>query len=98
MQQKNVKHALDCFNLFSTWSGLNINKNKTYVIIFGQDIPEPPFIKELGLKFCSKFSLLGITYDSTLSFMMTNFDDMLWKLEIVVNDWQHKYLKSLKKI
>ena len=26
--KNNVKYALDCFNIFSTWSGLNINKKK----------------------------------------------------------------------
>ena len=30
--------------------------------------------------------------------MMTNFDEGLWKLEIVVNDWWHKYSTIFGKI
>ena len=42
--KNNIKHALDCFTLFSKWLGQNINKGKTYVTIFGQNTPEPSFI------------------------------------------------------
>ena len=73
-------------------------KNKTYINIFGKDIPELPFVKELGLNFYTKFTLLGITCDSTLSFMLFNFDEGLRKLEIVANDWWHKYLTICGKI
>ena len=86
-----MKQALDCFSLFSDYSGLKINKNKIYINIFGKDAPEPPFVKELGLNYCKQFSVLRITYDSTLSFMMSNFDEGLRKLEIVANDWRHEY-------
>ena len=34
--KKNIKRALDCFDIFSEWSGLNINKNKTYVQFLGK--------------------------------------------------------------
>ena len=97
----NLKYALDCFDLFSTWSGLNINKKKTYINIFGQNEPEPSFVKSLNycsiffklflkiyppsLNYCSKLTLLGTTNDYTL--MMTDYDEGLRKLEIVANDW-----------
>ena len=96
--KKNIKNALECFSKFSKWSGLNINKNKTYVNIFGQKIPEPPFIQELSLKFCNSFTLLGITFDSTLENMMTNYDEGIRKLEAVAHDWKHKYLTICSKI
>merc|ERR1712082_202460 len=96
--KKNIKQAIDCFENFSKWSGLNINKNKTYVNIFGVSVPEPPFIKELNLKYCKSFTLLGITYDSTLQNMMTNYDEGIKKLETVTNDWRHKYLTICGKI
>ena len=96
--KENIKAALDCFSLFSSWSGLNINKNKTYLNIFGQESPEPPYVKELGLNYCNEFTLLGITYDSTLTKMMCNYEAGLRKLEIVANDWRHKYLTIFGKI
>merc|ERR1712082_482325 len=96
--KKNIKHALECLNKFSKWSGLDINKNKTYVNIFGQKTPEPPFIQELNLKYCNDFTLLGITFDSTLENMLTNYDKGIRKLESVAHDWKHKYLTISGKI
>ena len=96
--KENINCALDCFTLFFSWSGLHINKNKTYVNTFGKNSPEPPYVKELGLNYFEKLNLLGITYDSTPSFMMINFDEGVRKLEIVANDWQHKYLTIFGKI
>ncbi len=63
--KKNIKNALECFTKFSKWSGLNINKNKTYVNIFGQEIPEPPYIQELNLKYCKDFTLLDLRFVSS---------------------------------
>ena len=45
--KNNIKYALECFDKFSKWSGLKINKNKTYVNIFGQIIPEPSMSETL---------------------------------------------------
>ena len=84
--KNNIKYAMECFNKFSTWSGLNINKNKTYVNIFCQQSPETPYVKELGLNYCNDFKL------------MCNYDEGIWKLETVVNDWRHKYLTIFGKI
>ena len=89
---------MECLNKFSTWSGLNINKNKTYVNIFGQQSPEPPYVKELGLRYCNDFKLLGIKYDSSLSSMMCNYDEGIRKFETVVHDRRHKYLTIFGKI
>ena len=55
----NIKAALDCFTLFSSWSGLKINKNKTYINIFGKNSPDPPSVKELGLNYCKEFHFLA---------------------------------------
>ena len=96
--KQNIKYALDCFEKFHTWSGLKINKSKTYVNIFGINTPEPPYIKELHLNYCKDFTLLGIKFDSTLSSMIWNYDEGIRKLETVVNDWKHKYLTIFGKI
>ena len=57
--RKNVKYALDCFSIFSTWSGLKINITKTYVTVFGKDVPElPSFVGELSFNYCDSFTLL----------------------------------------
>ena len=96
--KRNIKHALDCFTSFSEWSGLNINKKKTYVLVFGQIVSNPSFVTELGLNNCDKFTLLGVTYDPTLNGIMSNFDEGLQKFERVANDWRHKYLTIFGKI
>ena len=84
--------------MHTSWSGVNINKNKTYINIFGLDSPEPPYVKELGLNYFKEFTLLGITYYSTLCFMISTFDAGHRKLEIVANDWRHKYLTIFGKM
>merc|ERR1712082_199480 len=84
--KQNIKNALECFTQFSKWSVLNINKNKTYVNIFGQDMPEPPYIQELNLKYSKDFTLLGITFDSTLTNMLSNYDEGIKKLGSVAHD------------
>ncbi len=61
-------------------------------------MPEPPYVKELNINYCKNITLLGITYDSTLSCMISNFDEGLRKLEIVANDWRHKCLTICGKI
>ena len=46
--KNNIKYALDCFDKFYNWSGLKINKNKTYINIFGKNSQEPTYVNELG--------------------------------------------------
>ena len=94
----NIKRALDCFQTFSVWSGLRINKNKTYVTVFGKKIPDPPYVGELGLKFCDSFTLLGVIFDPTLENMQVNYDEGVRKMEIVANDWKYKYLTIFGKL
>ena len=89
---------LDCFDKFYNWSGLKINKNKTYINIFGKKSPEPTYVNELGLNYCNDFTLLGIKFDSTLSYMMCNYNEVIRKLETVVNDWRYKYLTIFGKL
>ena len=79
--KQNIKYALDCFDKFYNWSGLKINKSKTYVDIFGTISPEPAYIKELELNYCKDFTLLGIKIDSTLKSMMCNYNEGNRKLE-----------------
>ena len=68
-------YALDCFDKFYNWSGLKINKSKTYENIFGTIAPEPTYIEELGLNYCNEFTLLSIKFDSTLKSMMCNYNE-----------------------
>ena len=100
-QQKtktNIKYALDSFDKFYNWSGLKMNKNKTYINIFGKISPEPTQVNDLGLNYCNDFTLLGIKLDSTLKSMIFNYNEGIRKLETVVNDWRHKYLNFFGKI
>ena len=50
------------------------------------------------MNYCKEFTLLGITYDSTLNLMVNNYEAGLRKLEAVANDWRQKYLTIFGKI
>ena len=69
----NVKRVLQTMEIFKSWSGLKINLGKTYLTVFGKLTDKPKFIKELGIKWCTEFKLLGIYFDSTLSKMNVNY-------------------------
>ena len=67
--KENIGEVLAIMERFYEWSGLKINLGRTYVTIFGRDCKEPKFVKELKLKWCKNFKLLGVHFDATLSEM-----------------------------
>ena len=79
---KNISHALDMIELFLVWSGLKINRGKTYLSIFGKKISCPGYLNTLGIKWCTEFKLLGINFDQTLDLMEDNNEGVLRKLRL----------------
>ena len=70
-----VKYALEIIELFFAWSGLKINRGKTYLSIFGASRGCPRFVDTLGIKWCIKFKLLGLSFDQNLDKMDRKYID-----------------------
>ena len=81
----NVKRVLQTMEIFRGWSGLKINLGKTYLTVFGKLTDKPKFIKELGIKWCTEFKLLGIYFDSTLSKMHVNYEKAIESVRREIN-------------
>ena len=79
-------------NKFREWSGLKINLGKTYLTIFGKHLEKPRFVDELNIKWCVKFKLLGIHFDSTLSKMYVNYDNAIDSIIREINSWKFRFL------
>ena len=72
---ENISNTLGIIEMFFEWSGLKINRSKTYLSIFGKRISCPRYINTLGIKWCTDFKLLGINFDQTLDLMDDNYED-----------------------
>ena len=81
----NVKRVLQTMEIFKSWSGLKINLEKTYLTVFGKLTDKPKFIKELGIKWCYEFKMLGIYFDSTLSKMQENNEKAIESVRRAIN-------------
>ena len=94
----NVQSILQAMNKFREWSGLKINLGKTYLTIFGKHFEKPKFVDELNIKWCVKFKLLGIHFDSTLSKMYVNFNNAIDSIKKEINSWKFRFLTIFGKI
>ena len=75
--QENVSKTLEVIEKFSSWSGLRVNRFKTYLSIFGADLACPRFVQMLGIKWTTEFKLLGINFDQCLPKMGQNYQNCL---------------------
>ena len=71
---ENIRCSIKVLTGFYALSGLGINKTKTYLSLFGCDLDKSDLAKSLGLKWCHKFTLLGIDFNQCLSEMDQNFE------------------------
>ena len=85
-------------DMFREWSGLKINLSKTYITIFGRLFDKPRFVDELKIKWCVKFKLLGIYFDSTLSKMYTNYEKVIESIRREINSWKFRFLTIFGKV
>ena len=90
--KENIREVLVIMEKFYTWSRLKINLGKTYVSIFGKEQKEPKFVNELKLKWCTKFKLLGIHFDVTLSEMQRNYQIGLDSIRKELYSWKFRHL------
>ena len=84
--------------IFKGWSGLKINLGKTYLTVFGKLTDKPKFIKELGIKWCTEFKLLGIYFDSTLSKMHVNYEKAIESVRREINSSKFCFLTIFGKV
>ena len=96
--QENVKITLEVIELFFVWSGLKINKGKTYLSIFGASLGCPRFVDTLGVKCCTEFKLLGLNFYQCLDKMDRNYLDCFDKVKKELSSWRHRFLTVFGKI
>ena len=53
--QENVRKTLEVIEMFYVWSGLKINRGKTYSSIFGASLACPRFMQMLRIKWGTEF-------------------------------------------
>ena len=95
---ENISKALEIIEMFFIWSGLKVNRGKTYLSIFGESLEKPRFVKALGIKWCTEFTLLRIKFDQTLDLMDSNFDSCFKKVKNELSSLKHRYLTVFGKI
>ena len=96
--QKNVSKTLEVIELFFDWSGLKVNRGKTYLSIFGASLACPRFVTTLRIKWTEEFKLLGINFDQCLARMGQNYVSCMDKVKKELNSWRHWYLTVFGKI
>ena len=80
-----IREMLSVFSKPWKFLGLKINLGKTYLTVFGMLTDKPKFIKELGIKWCTEFKLLGIHFDSTLANMHVNYEKAIESVRREIN-------------
>ena len=79
-------------------SCLKVNRGETYLSIFGENLGAPECVERQGIKLCTSFTLLGITFDQTLNMMDRNYDECSKKVRDKLNSWRFRYLTVFGKI
>ena len=79
--QENVSSTLEVTEMFFDWSGLKVNRGKTYLSIFGASLACPRFVEMLRIKWTTEFKLLGINFDQCLAKMGQNYQNCLDKVK-----------------
>ena len=95
---ENVKYIIKVLDEFYVISGLGITKSKTQLSLFACDLDKSELAKSLGLKWCHKFTLLGIDFDQCLFEMDQNFEICSHKhAENCKKNWRYSYLTVFEK-
>ena len=86
LNASNNKSVLKVLNEFYVLSGLGINKSKTMLSIFGSTLDKSDLVGSLCLKWCTKFTLLGLDFDQCLEEMDENFEKAVGKMQKVAKN------------
>ena len=84
--------------MFFVWSGLRVNRGKTYLSIFGASLACPRFVQTLGIKWTTEFKLLGINFDQCLAKIGQNYQNCFEKVKKELSSWHHRFLTVFGKI
>ena len=92
------REILSKIKLFAAYSGLELNKKKTYALRFGGENIEGTFIN--GIKFVTKLKILGIIFSSKedARFINENYSGKIKNLEKLCQTWSRRYLSFIGKI
>ena len=96
-----LQNTLNIIEIFGTYSGLKMNKDKSELIWFGKK-------KHTKAKLCknttlswgqTEFKLLGITFSTNLDDIPTkNYEPLLQRVSKVINSWKKRILSPIGKI
>ena len=78
--------------MFKVWSGLKINRGKTYLSIFGASLGRPTFVYTLRVTWWTEFKLLCLNFDQCLGKMDRNYLDCFDKVKKELSSWRHIFL------
>ena len=94
----NINAVLKKLEEFRILSGLKANRGKTMLTVFGNRDDDSLLCDELGIKWCTRFKLLGIWFDQTLDDMMINSDIAKKKVKEIANSWRNRYVSIYGKV
>ena len=91
--ERDLRAVMTVLEDFYKLSGLEINRSKTQVVIFGK-IPEGDYeiCKDLKLSWKQSFKLLGIVFDTRLEKMFDNYTIAIEKIEKVISNWRFRFM------
>ena len=73
-------------------SGIKVNRGKTMLTVFENKENDSLLCDELGIKWCTRFKLLGIWFDQTLADMKINYENAKTKVKAIANSWRNRYV------
>ena len=94
--EQDLKTTLNIINTFATFSGLNINKNKSEAMWLGTKRE----FNNYGFKGKTKLKILGIYFSNELSAsnIKDNWEDKLNKCKQIITQWEKRNLSLIGKI
>ena len=97
--ETSLRNLIKILDEFQEISGLKINLGKCKVVWIGKNrFSNSKVCPELNLIWSNSFTLLGVTFDSDLAEMDTNFRDKMEIIEKLLKSWLYRKLTPLGKI
>ncbi|MCP3679187.1 MAG: hypothetical protein GY782_02550, partial [Gammaproteobacteria bacterium] len=94
----NINSVLTTLEEFRVLSGLKVNRGKTMLTIFGCKQSNTELCKDLGIKWCTEFKLLGLLFDQNLENMEKNYSLAKTKVQAIANSWKNRYVSVYGKV